>query len=98
MISPKPLLKFKRRPHLFPDLIEMVEVVGESRVYIRKGDAGKVRNDLMGSHPLMLVPHHNVEHTVSMTRDAGFPATDPFRFGDPGFAGTSHSFSISVSP
>lgn len=94
IVRAKTVNEFALGPHLLANLIKVVEVVGESRVHVCQGDARKMRYDLIWSHPLVFVPHHDIEHTDSVTCDAGLAAADTFRFGDPGFGGTRHNSSI----
>lgn len=44
-------------PHLLLDFVEVVEIIGESRVNIGESEGGNVRDDLIRGHALMLMPH-----------------------------------------
>jgi hypothetical protein len=71
----------------------VIEIVSEGGVDVVESDRRNVRYDLVGGHALMLMPHHDIEHTDSVACDAGFPAADAGRPGDPVF-GRGHDSSI----
>lgn len=58
--------------HLLLDFLDVIEIIGG--VDVRQSDRGNVRDDLVGRHTQMLMPHHDVEHTDAVAGDAGFPA------------------------
>lgn len=71
------------RAHLLLDLLHVLEVVGEGGMDVGQSDGWNVGDDLVGSHALVLVPHHHIEHTDAVTRDAGFAAANAGRPADP---------------
>jgi hypothetical protein len=73
----------------------VIEIEGERGVDVGKSDGGHVRHDLIGSHPLMLMPHHDVEHANSMAGNAGLAAANAGRPCDPILCGRRHDSSIS---
>jgi hypothetical protein len=81
-------------PHLLLDFINVIEMVGKGRVNVCKSDRGRMRNDLIRGHMLMLVPRDNIEHAHTMSGDAGLPAADIRRLGDPAIGGVGHDSSI----
>ena len=79
--------------HLLLDFLNVIEIVSEGGVDVGESDRRNVRYDLVGGHALMRMPHHDIEHTDSVACDAGFPAADAGRPGDPVF-GRGHDSSI----
>jgi hypothetical protein len=65
--------------HLLLDFLDVIEIVGQGRVHVCKRDRRNVRHDLVGSHALMLMPLHDIEHPDAVAGDAGFPAADAGR-------------------
>lgn len=47
------------RGYLLLDLFEVIEVVGKGGVDVGEGDGWEMRNDLVGRHALVLMPHHD---------------------------------------
>src|ERR1039457_5185246 len=79
--------------HLLPDLLEVIEIVGEGGMDVGESDRRNVRHDLVGGHALVLMPHHDIEHTDTVAGDAGLSAADAGRPGDP-VLGRGHYSSI----
>ena len=71
------------RLHLLLDLFEVIEVVGEGGVDVGKSDRGEMRDDLVGRHALVLMPHHHIEYTDAMAGDARLAAANVRRPADP---------------
>jgi hypothetical protein len=76
-----------------PDLLNVIEIVGEGGVDVGESDRRNVRHDLVGGHALVLMPHHDIEHTDTVAGDAGLSAADAGRPGDP-VLGRGHYSSI----
>jgi len=83
------------RSDLLLDFLDVIEIVGKSSMDIRESDGRNVRHDLVGSHALMLIPRHDIEHTDAVAGDAGLPAADAGRPGDP-VSGRGHDSSINL--
>ena len=71
------------RPHLLLNLPDVIEVVGQGSVDVGKGDGRNVRDDLIGSHTLVLMPDNDIADTDTVTGDAGFAATNARGRADP---------------
>src|ERR1039458_2406299 len=76
-----------------PDLLNVIEIVGEGGMDVGESDRRNVRHDLVGGHALVLMPHHDIEHTDTVAGDAGLSAADAGRPGDP-VLGRGHYSSI----
>jgi len=76
VIAAELLHKSALGPHLFLYFRHVVEIVGERGVDIGERERGDVRNDIVGSHPLVLMPDHDVEHTDTVACDAGSAAAN----------------------
>ena len=77
---------FRKRtfsPHLLPDFLHTIEIAGEGGAEVPESDRRNMRNGLVGGHALMLMPYDDIEHPDAMAGDAGFPAVDALRPGDP---------------
>src|SRR6185437_6113183 len=73
-IVPKELVSVLAiRLDLLPDLLHMIEVVGESAVDIGEGNRRNVRDDLVRRHTLVLVSNDEVLHANAVTRNASPP-------------------------
>src|ERR1035438_9771203 len=64
-------------------LLNVIEIVGEGGMDVGESDRRNVRHDLVGGHALVLMPHHDIEHTDAVAGDAGLSAADAGRPGDP---------------
>jgi hypothetical protein len=64
-------------PHLAPDFLDMIEVIGEGGVHVRESDSRNVGDNLIGSQALMLMPRDDVEHADAMAGNTGFAAATP---------------------
>lgn len=76
--------------HLVLDLLQVVEVVSQSGVDVGKCKRGNVGNDLVWSHPLVLMPRNNVEHADAVASDASFATADTGGLGDAGISEHGH--------
>ena len=95
VIAAELLHKLALSPHLFPYFRHVIEVVGERGVNVGERERWNLRNDIVGSHPLVLMPGHDVEHTDTVTRDAGSAAAYARRLRDPVPGRRLHDSSIS---
>src|SRR5450432_2567573 len=57
--------------------------VSERGMNVAEVETGNVRDDLVWSQPLMLVPYHHVEHADTVAGNAGLAATYAWGFSDP---------------
>src|ERR1039458_4247400 len=72
-----------------PDLLNVIEIVGEGGMDVGESDRRNVRHDLVGGHALVLMPHHDIEHTDTVAGDAGLSAQAAGVPGEP-FLGGGH--------
>ena len=59
------------RSHRLLDLFDVIEVVSECCVDAGKSDSRELGDDLIERHALVCMPHHGIEHTDAVARDAG---------------------------
>jgi hypothetical protein len=90
MVSPLLFHKFALRPHLALDFVNMIELIGEGCVNLGERERRNMRNDLVGSHPLVLMPANDVKHSHAMARNASSSTTDARRLDDSLRGGISH--------
>jgi len=84
--------------HLCLDLLHVVEVVGERCMDIGERERRNLADNFIRAHPLVFVPHHNIEHAHSVAGDARPAAADARVPGDPALYGGGHNSSITGLP
>jgi hypothetical protein len=68
-------------PHLLLYLVDVIEVVSECGMDVAESDGRNVRDNLVRSHTLVLMPHHDVEHPNAVTGDTNFATAYARRLG-----------------
>lgn len=77
--------------HLGLNLLDVIEIVGESGVNLRERDGRNVRNDLVRGKTLVLLPSDDVQHADSVASNMSPAAADAWRLHDPLAGGAVHS-------
>src|ERR1039457_4491003 len=84
------------RPHLFLNLLDVIEVIGKRGMNVSERDGGNVGDNLVGSHALVLMPHYDVEHTDAMSCNASPASADALPPDNPLRRGIVHNSSIAA--
>ena len=85
-----------RVTHFLLNLFHVVEIVSEGGVDIRKGDGRDVRDDLVGRHPLMFVPDHDIAHAHPVASNTSFTTANAGRPRDSLASERGHNSSIAA--
>ncbi len=82
-------------PYLLLNFRDMVKIVRQRGMNVSEGDRGEVTGNFVGSHALILMPHHYIKHAHTVTCNARPATADSGGLDDPVSGGVVHDYEYS---
>ncbi len=83
------------RSYLLLNFRDMVKIVRQRGMNVSEGDRGEVTGNFVGSHALILMPHHYIKHAHTVTCNARPATADSGGLDDPVSGGVVHDYEYS---